>query len=606
MRPNKPAVAIAAATALMALAACGGGGGGGTTGPTQTAQEGGGAGAGVDPEATAPAPEPEGADQAQDGGILTVDTAVAPTTLDPTRAYYTDSTAIMSDLVTRSLTQYVWRPSEDGSGQGEMVLIPDMATDLGQPNDDNTEWTFTLREGLKYEDGTPVQAEDVAYAIKRSFAIEELPDGPTYQTTFFLDGDKYVGPYKDQSELKGDQYSGTDYKGVEVSGQDITIKMRRPFVDMAYYASFPAFTAIPEAADTNPDAYGKNPLATGPYKFEAYKPGQSLTLTRNTNWDPATDPGRHQYVDGWQFNFAQNTDKIEGTLVNDTGEAQTSLTYDNVTAPTYKKILDAGEEDRLTQGTSPCTFMWYMDQTKITDKNVRMALGYAYPYQAAAKALGEVIGVTRILGSTVLPPGTNGRVEYDVLGNGGSETDPAKSKELLAAAGAEGYEIKFYFLTDDPYSVAAKEEIVKGLEAGGFKATPIASTSTTIRDDRTQYDAPVNIRSSGWCSDWPSGGSWFPAQWAGELVGLEGMPNPSNLDDPAINDEINNILDNATFEEAPALWGQLDEQMETDIYPAVVIGYSGTATLAGSRVGGSENDSVRGIPTFGQMFIVSE
>jgi peptide/nickel transport system substrate-binding protein len=50
---------------------------------------------------------------------------------------------------------------------------------------------------------------------------------------------------------------------VEVNGQDITIKMRRPFSDMDYYASFPVFTAIPEAKD-NAENYGQHPLATGP------------------------------------------------------------------------------------------------------------------------------------------------------------------------------------------------------------------------------------------------------------------------------------------------------------------------------------------------------
>ena len=135
----------------------------------------------------------------------------------------------------RALTQYVYDPESN-----DMELVPDMATDLGRPNEDNTEWTFTLRDGLKYEDGTAVKAEDVAYAITRSFAIEELPDGPTYQLQFFLDGDKYKGPYKDKAP----------YKGVEVNGNDITIKMSRPFPEMDYYASFPVFTAIPQAKDT--------------------------------------------------------------------------------------------------------------------------------------------------------------------------------------------------------------------------------------------------------------------------------------------------------------------------------------------------------------------
>ena len=85
-----------------------------------------------------------------------------------------------------------------------------------------------------------MKAEDVAYAISRSFAIEELPDGPTYQLQFFLDGDTYKGPYKDKAP----------YKGVVVDGNDITIKMSRPFPEMDYYASFPVFTGIPKAKDT--------------------------------------------------------------------------------------------------------------------------------------------------------------------------------------------------------------------------------------------------------------------------------------------------------------------------------------------------------------------
>src|SRR3954468_7987874 len=265
MHMKKPGVVIAAA-ALMTLAACGGGGGGSSSTPNSNGKiEGGNAGSFKDPNAKAPAPVPSNAAQ---GGTFTVLTNQVPSTLDPTQAYYVDSTAILSDLVLRSLTQYAY-----DADTNDMQLIPDMATDLGKPSEDNKEWTFTLRDGLKYEDGTPVKAEDVAYAVKRSFAIAELPDGPTYQTTFFLDGDKYKGPFKDKGA----------YKGVEVNGNDITIKMRRPFTDMDYLASFPQFTAIPEAKD-NPETYGQHPLATGPYKFADYKPGSSLTLVKNENW----------------------------------------------------------------------------------------------------------------------------------------------------------------------------------------------------------------------------------------------------------------------------------------------------------------------------------
>ncbi len=577
--------ATLAVACMMALSACGGGGAGEDPAAGRSAAEGGNAGAFKNADAKAPVPVPGDAAQ---GGTFTVLTNQVPATLDPTRAYYTDSTAILSDLVLRSLTQFVYNPDTN-----DMQLIPDMATDLGRPSEDNKAWTFTLRDGLKYEDGTPVKAEDVAYAVKRSFAIAELPDGPTYNTTFFLDGDKYKGPFKDKGA----------YRGVEVNGNDITIKMRRPFTDMDYYASFPQFTAIPQAKD-NPETYGDKPLATGPYKFADYKAGTELKLVKNEHWDPTTDPGRIQAVDGWDFKFGQDTAKLENVIINDQGSAQTTLTYDNVTPSSYRSI--SADKNRLVTGTSPCTYMWFIDMTKIKELEVRQALGWAYPYEAAWKAGGEITGLTRVPGTAILPPGTAGRVDYQALpGQDGKTTDPAKAKELLKKAGyAPGeYEIKFLFATDDDNAVAAKNEIVKGLTAAGFKATPIASTLETIRTDRTDPKSPINVRSSGWCSDWPSGITWFPAQWAGSLVGLEGMPNPSNFKEAAMDKEQDKILDTMTPEEAAKAWGQFDKTMETKYYPAVNTGYSGTAMIHGSKVGGMENDNVRGMPTFARMYI---
>ena len=584
LRLKNCALGLAAAS-LVVLAACDGGSDGDPRPPVRTLTGDGPANTGRDPRAQGPLPIP---DDAAQGGTITVLTATKPFTFDPTRAYYTDSTAILN-LVTRALTQYVYNPETN-----DMVLAPDMATDLGRPNEDNTEWTFTLRDGLKYEDGTEVKAEDVAYAISRSFAIEELPDGPRYQLHFFQDGDTYTGPYQEEGP----------YRGVEVEGSDITIKMSQPFPAMDYYASFPVFTGIPEAKDTK-DKYGAHPIATGPYMFEEdLEPGGSLTLVKNPHWDPSTDPGRIQSVDRWVFNFGRDIATIENSILADAGRTQTTLSYDNITAPTYKRITE-NDPDRLVTGIAPCTFMWYLDMRKITDIDVRKAIGYAYPYVDVWKATGEIVGLTRVPGTSILPPGTAGRVEYDVLGIGGQDTDPEKSKELLEGANALGYELTFLYASDEPFSVAAKDQLVKGFEEGGFTATPIAATSGVLRDLRDDPDSPINVRFSGWCSDWPSGSSWFPAQWDGSLVGQEGMPNPSMFDEPEADARQREILA-LPPSESDVAWGEFDRWVQETYYPAVVTGYSGTALIRGSRVGGMYNDSSRGMPTFQTMYLTAE
>ena len=112
----------------------------------------------------------------------------------------------------------------------------------------------------------------------------------------------------------------------------------------------------------------------------------------------------------------------------------------------------------------------------------------------------------------------------------------------------------------------------------------------------------MNVRPGGWCSDWPSGGSWFPAQWSGQLVGLDGMPNPSNFDEPDADARQRAVLEGPA-ELAPAGWGDFDRFVEETYYAAVVTGYPGTAIIRGSDVGGMHVDTVRGYPAFQVMYV---
>ncbi|MGI8676078.1 MAG: ABC transporter substrate-binding protein, partial [Nocardioidaceae bacterium] len=267
-------MAAVSVLALTALAACGGGDDDGETstgGPSDSETsfiEGGGSGQGQKADAPVPVPEIEGAVA---GGNIDVVSISGLTTMHPSEAYYVNTASILSNLVVRSLTQYIY----DAEAK-QMVLVPDLATDLGTPNDDFTEWTFTLRDGIKYEDGSPVTAEDMKFGILASFDRDTFPDGAAYSNDYFLNGDKYKGPYSDPQG---------DCDCVTVSGNDITIKMAAPFPDMPYWGAFPAISPIPEAKAKDPNAYARHPLATGPYKFGDYKPGDTLELVRNDQWD---------------------------------------------------------------------------------------------------------------------------------------------------------------------------------------------------------------------------------------------------------------------------------------------------------------------------------
>src|SRR3712207_2400083 len=177
MRVNKPLAALSVA-AVLGLAACGGG-------SSDSSSDNSGD---IDTEnlaniGDAKDPEREGPmkiDGAQEGGIVHVrDQIYLTTTLDPTEAYYTDSGSLLTNLVTRSLTQYSYDEKTKN-----MTLVPDLATDLGTPHDDYTEWKFTIRDGVKYENGDPVTAEDIGFAIDRSFDRTTFPTGAAYSNQY--------------------------------------------------------------------------------------------------------------------------------------------------------------------------------------------------------------------------------------------------------------------------------------------------------------------------------------------------------------------------------------------------------------------------------------
>ena len=76
----------------------------------------------------------------------------------------------------------------------------DLATDLGTTADNGLTWTFTLREGVRFENEQPITSRDVKYGIERSFASDVVVGGPTRVVELLDDpANPYAGPYQDES-----------------------------------------------------------------------------------------------------------------------------------------------------------------------------------------------------------------------------------------------------------------------------------------------------------------------------------------------------------------------------------------------------------------------
>ncbi|MEJ7630667.1 MAG: hypothetical protein WKF54_13855, partial [Nocardioidaceae bacterium] len=145
--------------------------------------------------------------------------------------------------------------------------------------------------------------------------------------------------------------------------------------------------------------------------------------------------------------------------------------------------------------------------------------------------------------------------------------------------------------------------IVKGLEAGGFKATPVATTIAEGSTVRADPNAPINVRAAGWCSDWPSGASWFPPVQGTTDLKKEGLgSNYGVFSEPSVDAQIAKIQ-TLPLKEQPAAWNDLDESIAKEFFPQFVTGYYGAAMERGSNVNGFFDDTVFGMPTWKDIWL---
>ncbi|BCJ37661.1 hypothetical protein Athai_51640 [Actinocatenispora thailandica] len=159
-------------------------------------------------------------------------------TLDPQQIYVNASIAV-GQLFTRTLTMFRKDPNT-----GKDLLVGDLATGTGTDVDhDGKTWRYTLKKGLKYEDGSSITAADVAYGVARSFS-PQVAEGPHYIQQWLTgrtDYNKtYQGPYDGGAKLP---------PGVTVSGRTITFHLQQAEPDFPFAASMGTTTPLPPSRD---------------------------------------------------------------------------------------------------------------------------------------------------------------------------------------------------------------------------------------------------------------------------------------------------------------------------------------------------------------------
>jgi len=545
MKTRKATVSLALATAFaLGVSACGGHGGN----HASSGKGGGGVSAAKNAALTGIVNP-----STKKGGTVTMEDSDVPDSLDPGNTYY-GWVQNFSRLYARPLLTFKPAAGNDG-----LTVVPDLATGLGKASDDAKTWTYTLRSGVKFQDGTPVTSKDVKYAIERSnFAPEALSNGPTYFKAYLAGGDKYPGPYKDKSPSGLSSIETPD-------DHTIVFHLSKPFADFDYLATFSQTAPVEQSKDTGA-SYVNHIQSTGPYEFQSYQDGEGATLVRNPQWSAATDPIRKALPDKITIKFKVNPTTVDDDLLADNITVDAAGT--GVQPQTQPKLLTQKQySDNSDDPYAGATSYLAIDPKVAPFNNVhcRNAVEYGINKASVQQAFG---GPTHgDIATTLLPPSVNGYSKFDLYPSAGNKGDVAKAKSELAACGKpNGFSMNITARTDRPTEVAMATAIQQSLKAVGINLTIKQYPSGKYFSNYAGVPSYVHSHQLGlmlmaWGADWPTGYGFLDQIVDGSAIKPSGGNNLMELNDPKINQALAAAIANTDSAARTKAWGDIDKMV---------------------------------------------
>ena len=447
--------------------------------------------------------EAAGAGEPVAGGTLVFAGARLAASLDPSQT---------SDGESFRVLQQVYEPLVDLAPGTVDELVGVLAEEwTGEP--DGTEYVFTLREGVSFQDGTPLNAEAVKVNFDRWQNFSEELQAEAY----------YYG------QLMGG-FGENNIASVEATDETtVTITLNNPDPQFIYGITLPAFGIVSPAVleETNADdaatsTFGTEPTmgGTGPFILQEYTPDDSAVLVRNEDYwgepayldqliiRPQPDPAaRLQALQGGSiqgYDLVSPTDyeTIEGTEELQLVERESFNALYLATNPTSRELVP--EQYEGLEGESP-----------LADVLVRQAVAQAIDKDALIEAFyggrGEPADI-------FLSPASQW---YTTEGVDVWQYDPDAARDALAEAGYdEGNPptVKFWFPTNvtrpympDPEGI---HEAISGmLEEVGFVVEPASSDWSTEYTTAAQNGA-YELHLLGWTGDYDDPANWYGVHFA--------------------------------------------------------------------------------------------
>ena len=330
--------------------------------------------------------------------------------LDP----HVDTDAGTRDVVF-NLYEGLVKPTSDGG------FIPAVASDYIISDDAKT-YTFTLRDGITFHDGTPVTIEDVKYSIDRYAEIQ----GESSAFSSLVDS----------VEVQDDK--------------TLVVNLKES------YSEFLPMMTIAIIPQSNEDPAG-NPIGTGPFKYVSYTPGQNLELEK---------------YDGYWQEGVPSLDSVEFKFIADVDTAFVELqagTIDILKYLTSAQAETLGDDYNIVQGSMNLVHAMNLNSAyePLSKTEARQALCYAVDRDAINNFIFG--GKSHIIGSHMIPAMSK---YYEPEAETVYSYDPEKAKELLADAGyADGFDLEITVPSSYSQHVDSAQIIADELSQVGINVT---------------------------------------------------------------------------------------------------------------------------------------
>jgi peptide/nickel transport system substrate-binding protein len=484
-----------------------------------------------------------GSAEANKGGTLRLNMADADFDfVDPQLAYRTDDWSMIY-ATSMPLVGF-----EEKTGAAGAQLVPQAATAFPTVSKDGKTYTFHIRPGLKFSDGSTVTAASYQRAWERILSP------------------KMGSPLGVNLSLQDDIVGGTAFldgkaahiSGISAKGNTLTFHLTSPNATFVSILSMQWFTAVPANLPYSSTGLNTYPAA-GPYYIASRDPGRSTVLKRNPYYKGNRPANPDQIV------FTPNVNRDQSLLQVKAGQSDMDIEGLPATATAQLGQQFGVNKGRFYVGSTSCVNYMGMNTARAPFNNValRKAVNYAIDRPAQVRLLGAYAGKRT---SQLLVPGIPGYKPYNAYPLAGA--DVAKAKAIGGAAIASAPTLNIIHTTSTA-STNRAQVAEFNLKQIGFKVndlpTPATNYYQVIQTKGTTYNFVTN---GGWCADYFDPFDYMNVLFDGRKIQAANNNNYTYFNNASFNKGLDHAASLSGSARAAA-YAQLDKDLIQKYAPIV-------------------------------------